>query len=101
MERWRILGKQQHQTLAQVVPTPTHTSPVVGNNGMEEVMQQGFKDIVQRMDNAMVGFVESIERLGDLNADDAQVIGRISVKHGAYLDKEIIVKALGMAKEAA
>jgi len=77
-------------------------------------MQQGFKDIAQRMNNAMVGFVESIERLGDLNADDAKLVanfymksklakmdavgGRILVKHGAYLDKDIIVKALGMAK---
>jgi len=79
-------------------------------------MEHGFKDIAQRIDNAMVGFVESIERLGGLNADDAQVvanfylksklakmdavIGRISVKHGAYLDKPILVKALEMAKEA-
>jgi len=80
-------------------------------------MRQGFKDIAERMNNAMIGFVESIARFGEINADDAKVVanfymknklakmdavgGRISVKHGAYYDKDIIVKALGMAKEAA
>ena len=75
-----------------------------------------FTDIAHRIDNAHNDFTETLIRLGEFNREDAIKvknlylakklakidigIGRINVKHGAYLDQDVLIRALAMANEA-
>lgn len=74
----------------------------------------GTRDIAQRIVNAENNFVQTLIEQGDISRSQAEkvmsfylknklakmdaVIGRISVKHGAYLDKDVIRRAAGMSK---
>jgi hypothetical protein len=73
-------------------------------------MENAFKDIAQRTVNAENSFVESVMNCGACTKAEAEkvmayylkhkiakmdaVIGRISVKHGAYLDADVIRNAI-------
>ncbi len=75
-----------------------------------------FADIAHRIDNAHEDFTETLIRLGEFDREDAIKvknlylakklakidigIGRINVKHGAYLDQDVLTRALAMANEA-
>lgn len=70
---------------------------------------QGNKDTAQRIVNAHLGFVETLERCGNITEKQAisvkdyylknklakldAVSGRITVKHGAFLDADVIQRA--------
>jgi hypothetical protein len=72
-----------------------------------------LQDMLTRIENAHQDFVETIKRCGDISRDDAikvkafylkkrlakidTGIGRISVKHGAYLEADVIRRAVVMA----
>lgn len=76
-------------------------------------MTKSFQAIAQRMDNAKVNFIETLMNLGGISKDEARKvmelylknklaridtgIGRIQVKHGAFLDREVILRAVAMA----
>ncbi len=75
-----------------------------------------FTDIAHRIDNAHEDFTETLIRCGEFDREDAIKvknlylakklakidigIGRINVKHGAYLDQDVLTRALAMANEA-
>ena len=75
-----------------------------------------FADIAHRIDNAHEDFTDTLIRLGGFSREDAIKvknlyllkkfakihigIGRINVKHGAYLDQDVLTNALAMANEA-
>jgi hypothetical protein len=77
--------------------------------GME---MNAFKSIAVRMANAENEFIDVLMNLGEISKADAvkvlavyrklkvvkmdAVIGRMNVKHGAYLDKEVINNALAL-----
>lgn len=76
---------------------------------------KSMRDMAQRIVNAEDGFIESVQHIAGCTADDAhQVmayylkhklakldigIGRISVKHGAYLDKPVLQRAISQIHE--
>lgn len=69
-----------------------------------------LKDIAHRLENAETNFVAAIRMLADCTEEDAKKvlrlyvrfklvkrslgIGAINVKHGSYLDKSAILKAI-------
>lgn len=69
-------------------------------------MRQSFKDMTQRAVNAEAEFIESLQRLGGITKEEAAKvldlyleqkiakidygIGRVMVKHGAFLDRDTI-----------
>lgn len=69
----------------------------------------GTKAIADRIVRAHIDFIETLMNCGGISRDEATkvkdlylknkiakcdaVIGRISVKHGAFLDKEVILRA--------
>ena len=71
---------------------------------------EGTKQIAQRIVNAENNFIDTLMTLGDVSRADATkamramlrlkvakldaVSGRINVKHGAYLDREVIQRAV-------
>jgi hypothetical protein len=75
-------------------------------------MTSPYKAIAQRIVNAENSFVETLMRCGNISKEDATkvmnlylkkklakmdaVIGRISVKHGAFLDPHAIANAVKM-----
>ncbi len=66
-----------------------------------------------RIENAHAGFIETLQRCGSISRDDAVKVktyylkhrlakldtgvGVIKVKHGAYLDNDVIRRAVDMA----
>ena len=72
----------------------------------------GTKDIARRIVNAENGFVETLMNLGNISRADAFKvlatfrkakavklhvgIGRITVKHGAYLNPDVIRRAVSL-----
>ena len=66
----------------------------------------------QRIENAHQGFIETLQRCGNISQEDATKVktlylkhrlakldtgvGVINVKHGAYLDKDVIRRAVDM-----
>lgn len=79
-------------------------------------MASPFKAIAERMDHAERDFAETIATLGGCSIEEGRavtrlylkhklakldaVMGRISVKHGAYLDRSAITNAIALTKEA-
>lgn len=79
-----------------------------------EPMEAGFKNVATRMVAAETNFVEVLMALGDITKAQAEHVlavyrklkllkrdvvgGRISVTHGAYLDKDTITKALTLSR---
>ena len=75
-------------------------------------MEVGLKNVASRMVAAENNFVEVLMNFGEISKSDAEkvlavyrnlklvkmdaVIGVMSVKHGAYLDKATIANALAM-----
>lgn len=73
-------------------------------------METGFKNVASRMVNAETNFMEILMLAGEISKPDAKkvldvyrklklvkmdsVMGSISVKHGAFLDKSVITDAL-------
>ena len=76
-------------------------------------MKQGCKDMAQRMANARLNFCESLSESFDLSLNDAETVldafvrakavkldavnGRYNLKHGAFWDRTVINRALGIA----
>lgn len=74
----------------------------------------GNKATAQRIETAYANFAETLIRIADITSDEANkvtalylknklakmdaVIGRISVKHGAFLDRSAILNAVEMAR---
>ena len=72
-----------------------------------------LQDMLTRIENAHENFIGTLMRWGDVNRADAikvknfyikkrlvkvdTGIGRISVKHGAFLDRDVIRRAVVMA----
>ena len=72
-------------------------------------MRQSFKDMATRSDTAERNFIETLRRQGGISEADARkvmtlylkekiakldwAIGRINVKHGAFLEKDVIQRA--------
>jgi len=70
----------------------------------------GTKAVAERIVRAHIDFIETLMNLSNISREDAvkvkdlylknkiakcdAVIGRISVKHGAFLDKEVILRAV-------
>jgi hypothetical protein len=73
-------------------------------------MKKSFQDMAHRIVTAESSFVETLMRCGDLTKDEAikvkatyrklriikneYAVSRITVKHGAFLDREVIRRAL-------
>lgn len=73
-------------------------------------MQQSFKDIAERIVTAENDFLDSLMRCGGITREEAvkvmkvyrkakvlkneYAVSRIAVKHGGFLDKEVIQRAL-------
>lgn len=73
-------------------------------------MQQSFKNMATRMVNAENDFIETLVKIGGITTDEAFkvlaiyrkhkivkndfAVSRISVKHGAFLSREVILRAL-------
>lgn len=73
-------------------------------------MQQSFKDMAHRMDTAEDGFVATLVAIAGITNDEAvkvlatyrklkvvkndYAVSRISVKHGGFLDRDVILRAL-------
>lgn len=73
-------------------------------------MQQSFKDMAHRMVVAENGFIETLMRCGGITKDEAEkvfriyrkakilkndyAVSRISVKHGAFLNRDVILRAI-------
>jgi len=73
-------------------------------------MKISFQNMAHRIVNAESAFVETLMRCGDLTRDEAikvlasyrklkivkneYAVSRITVKHGAFLDREVIRRAL-------
>jgi predicted phage-related endonuclease len=72
----------------------------------------GTRDIAQRIVNARRSFVESLAELGAISTVDAERVadlylkrklaktdavgGRVNVRHGAYLDRDVIRRAAAL-----
>lgn len=72
-----------------------------------------LEDMLHRIENGHQAFIERLQDLGQISRADAikvkefylknrlakldAGIGRISVKHGAYLDRDVIRRAVEMA----
>ncbi|MGI9306584.1 MAG: hypothetical protein ACR2P5_04690 [Gammaproteobacteria bacterium] len=80
----------------------------------EEMMQKSFEALAKRSEHAFASFVQVIMDLGEVDhaaavkvanfyianklvKDDRFVGGTINVKHGAYLDADVIARAAMMA----
>ena len=77
-------------------------------------MQESFKNIARRAVNAENEFIESLQRLGGITEDQATLvmnyylkhriakidhgIGRVNVKHGAFLDRDVILRAVDQTR---
>lgn len=75
-------------------------------------METGMKNVASRMVAAENNFIEVLMTVGEISKEDAEKVlvvyrklklvkmdavnGVLSVKHGAYLDKEVIANALSM-----
>jgi hypothetical protein len=75
------------------------------------------KEIVNRFVQAYEDFLDTLQNCGDVSREDAVKVfavykdnkvikldtwmGRYSVKHGAFLDKDVIANAVNIANEAA
>lgn len=75
-------------------------------------IEKGLKDIGKRMADAEINFIKTLQELGNISEEDAIKVfnyylkhklikrdvaaGKYNVKHGAYLDPEIIKKAVSM-----
>lgn len=73
-------------------------------------MQQSFKDMATRIVNAENDFTATLAQIAGITTDEAfkvlatyrklkivknaYAISRISVKHGAFLDRDVILRAL-------
>ena len=73
---------------------------------------QSFKDMAKRAEIAHANFIETLTRLGEIDEPAAHKvknlylrhriakldlgIGRINVKHGAFLDRDVIRRAVAM-----
>lgn len=78
-------------------------------------MSSPFKTIAERMDHAEREFAQTLATLGGCSIEEGRavcrlylkhklakmdaVMGRIGVKHGAYLDRSAIRNAIAMTKE--
>ena len=78
-------------------------------------MSEAFKTIAARIDNAERAFVEAVMRVSGCTKEEAErvtalylkeriakldpVSGRISVKHGAFLEPGTIENAIAMAND--
>jgi hypothetical protein len=81
-------------------------------NATAHSMKTGFKNVATRLVNAENNFIEVLMTLGEISKAEAEkvlavyrkhklvkmdaVMGVLSVKHGAYLEKEVIGNALLM-----
>jgi predicted phage-related endonuclease len=94
-----IPGHQEGQSSPLGAPQMTKSFAAVGN-----------RNTAQRIINAENDFVETLVRCGEISAADARkvmsfylknkiakldaVIGRVSVQHGAFLEKDVIRRAI-------
>lgn len=76
-------------------------------------MIAGFRNMAKRLDNAEDNFVETLRSLGGITKADAEQVfgyyvkrrlvkrdavnGTYSVKHGSYLDPDVILRAVRLA----
>lgn len=77
--------------------------------------RQSFKNMATRMDNAEKDFVQTLVSAAGISIEDAQAVlgfyrkikavkndyavSRISVKHGAMLDRDVILRALAETRK--
>lgn len=77
-------------------------------------MQQSFKDMATRITNAERSFDESLQEIAGIDKKDAANVrafylkhklakidvvgGTINVKHGAFLDQDVILRAVDQAR---
>jgi hypothetical protein len=82
---------------------------------MDKRYYDGFRNAAHRIVNAQNSFLETLMVLGNINERQAMVAfslmrklksvkldavgGRYSVKHGAYLDRDVIRRAAGIGGE--
>lgn len=79
---------------------------------MKTTLSKELAPIAQRLENAERGFIETLVTLGGITEDEAKLalatfrkakvtkldlgIGRMTVKHGAFLDRDVIRRAAGI-----
>lgn len=105
---------RQSENNTCISPTIGHNSHTMNNKRTIDLssMKPGLQAMAQRMVDAENNFIEVLMTLGEISKTEAlkvlavyrklklvkldPVIGSMNVKHGAYLDKEVIANALAM-----